>query len=85
MCTYFSPMPPEVICRLRGPPSRAWLECKDLLSFGLTSGVVTLSRLCVSGDRGGCSARRGLKSKFYQFTQTMDIEGFFPFKEISSH
>ena len=23
------------------------------------------SRWCVSGDRGGCSARRGLKPKFY--------------------
>ena len=37
----------------------------------------------VSGDRGGCSARRGLKPKFYWPTQTMITVGIFPFKENS--
>ena len=37
----------------------------------------------VSGDRGGCSARSGLKPKFYWSTQTMVTVGIFPFKENS--
>ena len=52
-------------CGLRGPPSWTWQECNRLLRLGRSSGAVTLSRWCVSGDRGGCSARRGLKPKFY--------------------
>ena len=43
----------------------AWQECNRLLRFERPWGAVTLSRWCVSGDRGGCSARRGLKPKFY--------------------
>ena len=62
---FFFPMPPHVLCGLRGPPSWAWQECNRLLSLGRPWGAVTLSRLCVSGDRGECSARRGLKPKFY--------------------
>ena len=85
MYIYFSPMPPQVICRLRGPPSWAWLECNSLLSLWRTWGVVTLSRSCVNGDSGRCSASRGLKSKFYQFIQTMVTAGFFPFKENCRH
>ena len=46
---------------LRGPPSWAWQECNRLLRLGRPWGAVTLSQWCVSGDRGGCSARRGLK------------------------
>ena len=45
---------------LRGPPSWSWQECNRLLRLGRPRGAVTLSRWCVSGDRGGCSARRGL-------------------------
>ena len=82
---YLSPMPPQVICRLRGPPSWAWLECNCLLILGRKWGVVMLPRSCVNGDRLGCSASRGLKSKFYQFTQTMVTAGIFPFKENCSH
>ena len=33
--------------------------------LGRPWGAVTLSRWCVSGDTGGCSARRGLKPKVY--------------------
>ena len=57
------PMPPHVLCGLRGSPSWAWQECNQLLRLGRPWGAVTLSRWCVSGDRGGCSARRGLKPK----------------------
>ena len=85
MYIYISPMPPQVICRLLGPPSWAWLECNSLLILRRTWGVVMLSRSCVNGDRGGCSAKRGLKSKFYQFTQTMVPAGMFTFKENCSY
>ena len=37
----------------------------------------------VSGDIGGCSARRALKTKFYQPTQTMVTMGILPFRENS--
>jgi len=37
----------------------------------------------VSGDVGGCSARRALKPKFYQPTQTMVTAGILPFREHS--
>ena len=77
------PMPPHVLCGLRGPPSWTWQECNRLLSLGRPWGAVTLSRWCVSGDRGGCSARRGLKPKVYKSTQTMVTAGIFPFKENS--
>ena len=59
------PMPPHVLCGLRGLPSWARQECNRLLKLGRPWGAVTLSRWCVSGDRGECSARRGLKPKFY--------------------
>ena len=52
-------------CGLRGPPSWAWQECNRLLRLRRPRGAVTLSRWCVSDDRGGCSARRGLKPKLY--------------------
>ena len=35
----------------------------------------------IEGDRGGRSARRGLKPKFYESTQTMVTAAIFPFKE----
>ena len=37
----------------------------------------------VSGDIGGCSARRALKPKFYQPTQTMVTARILPFRENS--
>ena len=37
----------------------------------------------VSGDIGGCSARRALKPKFYYPTQTMVTAGILPFRENS--
>ena len=37
----------------------------------------------VSGDIGGCSARRALKPKLYQPTQTMVTAGILPFRENS--
>jgi len=37
----------------------------------------------VSGDRGGCSARRSLKPKFHLSTQTMVTVGILPFRKNS--
>jgi len=37
----------------------------------------------VSGDIGGCSARRALKPKFYQTTHTMVTAGILPFRKNS--
>ena len=37
----------------------------------------------VGGDIGGCSARRALKPKFYQPTQTMVTAWILPFRENS--
>ena len=37
----------------------------------------------VRGDIGGCSARRALKPKFYQPTQTVVTAGTLPFRENS--
>ena len=62
---FFCPLPPHVLCGHRGPPSWSWQEWNRLLRLGRPWGAVTLSRWCMSGDRGGCSARRGLKPKFY--------------------
>ena len=68
-------------CGLHGPPSWAWQECNRLLSLGRPWGAVTLSRWCVSGDIGGCSARRALKPKFYHSTQTVVTAGILPFRK----
>jgi len=37
----------------------------------------------VSGDIGGCSARRALKRKFYQHSKTMVTAGILPLRENS--
>ena len=81
--SFFGPIPPHVLCGLRGPLSWAWQERNPLLRLGRPWGAVTLPRWSSSGDRGGCSARRGLKPKFYLSTQTMVTVGIFPFKENS--
>ena len=31
---FFGPMPPHVLCGLRGPPSWTWQECNRLLRLG---------------------------------------------------
>ena len=57
---FHNSVPPQChhmsFCGLRGPPTWAWQECNRLLRLGRPWGAVTLSRWCVSGDRGGCSA-----------------------------
>ena len=34
LTVFFGPMPPHVLCGLRGPPSWAWQECNRLLRLG---------------------------------------------------
>ena len=75
------PIPPHALLWTSWFPSWTWQKCNRLLRLGRPWGAVTLSRWSVSRDRGGCSARRGLKPKFYQSTQTMVTVGIFPFKE----
>jgi hypothetical protein len=53
-------------CGLRGPPSWAWQKCNWLLRLVRPWGAVMLSQWCVSGDRGGCNAKRG---RFQQVTK----------------
>jgi hypothetical protein len=65
LCIIFFQCHHMSFCGLLSPPSWAWQECNRLLRLGRPWGAVTLSRWCVSGDRGGCSVRRGLKPKFY--------------------
>jgi len=76
----FRPMPPHIlvdyvvlppghgssVTEFRGSDgNKAQLRCPD----------------DVSGDIGGWSARRALKPKFYQSTQTMVTAGILPFRE----
>ena len=69
-------------CGLHGPPSWAWQECNRLLRLGRPWDAVTLSRWCEWWYRRS-SARRTLKPKFYQPTQTVVTTGILPFKENS--
>jgi len=63
-------------CGLRGPPSWAWQQCNRLLRLLRCPDDV-------SGDIGGWSARRALKPKFYQPTQTLVTAGILPFRDNS--
>jgi len=65
------------------PPSWAWQECNRLLRLGRPHVAQLRCPNDVSGDIGGCSARRALKPKFYQHTQTMVTAGILPFRENS--
>ena len=82
ICIYF-PNATHALRGFRGPPSWAWQECNRLLRLGRPWGAITLSRWYVSGDRGECSVRRGLKPKFYWSLQTMVTTGIFAFNENS--
>ena len=57
------PMPPHVLCGLRGPPSWAWQECNRLLRLGRPWGATTLSRWCERWYAARWNTRRGLKPK----------------------
>ena len=86
-CFFFGPMPPHVLCGLRGPPSWAWQECNRRLSLGRPWGAVTLSRWCVSGDRGGWNTRRGLKAKSTNYPDhghhgNLSLQGKIPMVEL---
>ena len=74
-------------CRFRGPPSWAWCDMPRREDYGFWGWDTHEAKLRrpddVSSDIGGCSARRALKPKFYQPTQTMVTAGILPFRENS--
>jgi len=70
-------------CGLRDPPSWAWQECNRLLRLGDAHEAQLRCPDDVSGDIGRCSARRALKPKLYQSTQTMVTAGILPFRKNS--
>jgi len=75
-------MPPHVLADFVVLPPGHGRSVTDFWGW-----VVHEAQLCcpddVSGDIGGCSARRALKLKFYQPTQTMVTVGNLPFRENS--
>jgi len=85
MCSkffFFGPMPPHVLMDFVVlPPGHG----RSVTNFwGWDAHEAQLH--CpddVSGDIGGCGARRALKPKFYQPTQTMVTAGILPFRENS--
>ena len=72
---------PHVLYGLRGLPSWAWQKCNRLLRDAHEARLRCPDD--VSGDIGGCSARRALKPNFYWTTQTMVTAGILPFRENS--
>ena len=77
-----SPMPPShVLVHFVVLPSGHGGSVTDF--WGWDAHEAQLRCPDVSGDTGGCSARRALKPKFYQPTQTMVTAGIIPFKENS--
>jgi len=78
----FWPLPPHVLVVFVALPPGHGRTVTDF--WGLDAHEAQLR--CpddVSGDIGGCSARRALKPKFYQSTQTMVTAGILPLRETS--
>jgi len=80
--SFFNPMPPFVhVDSIVLPPGHG----RNVTDFWVWDAHEAQLRCPddVSGDIGGCSARRALKPKFYQPTQTMVTTGILPFRENS--
>jgi len=79
---FFPPMPPHVLVDfVILPPGHG-----SILTYFWVWDAHEAQLRCpddVSGDIGGRSARRALKPKFYQSTQTMVTAGILPFRENS--
>ena len=76
------PVPPHVLMNFRGFPPGCGDSVADFWGWDAHEARLRCPD-GVSGDRGGCSARRGLKPKFHWSTQTIVTVGIFPFKENS--
>jgi len=76
---FFLSNAPTCLCGLRGPPSWYSRSVTDFWGWDAHEARLRCSD-DVSGDIGGCSAKRALKPKFYQPTQIMVIAGILPFR-----
>ena len=82
-CFFFSfPMPPHVLVDFVVLPPGHGRSVTDFWGWDTHEAQLHCPH-DVSGDVGGCSARRALKPKFYQSTQTMVTVGILPFRENS--
>jgi len=75
-------MPPHVLVDFVVLPSGHGRSVTDFWGWDAHEAQLRCSD-DVRGDIGGCSARRTLKPKFYQPTQTMVTAGILPFGENS--
>jgi len=73
----FGPMPPHVLVDFVVLPPGHGRSVTDFSVWDAHEAQMW----DVSGDVGGCNARRALKPKFYQPTQTMVTAGILPFRE----
>ena len=81
-CFFFCPMPPHVLVDFVFLPPGHGMSVTDFWGWDAHEAQLRC-RDDVSGDVGGCSARKALKPTFYQSTQTMVTAGFLPFRENS--
>jgi len=79
---FFGPMPPHILVDFVVLPSEHGRSVTDFWVWDAHEAQLSCPD-DVSGDIGGCSARRALKPKFYQPTQTMVTAGILPFRENS--
>ena len=79
---FFCPMPPHVLVDLVVLPPGHGRSVTDFWGWYAHEAQLRCPDY-VSGDIGGCSARRALKPKFYQSTQPMVTAGILPFRENS--
>ena len=79
---FFCPVPPHVIVDFVVLPPGHGRSVTDFWGWDAHEAQLRCPN-DVSGDIGGCSARRALKPKFYQPTQTMVTTRILPFRENS--
>ena len=79
---YFGPIPPHVLVDFVVLPSGHGRSVTDFWVWDAHEAQLRCPD-DVSGDIGGCSARRALKPKFYQTTQTIVTAGIIPFRDNS--
>ena len=79
---FFPPMPPHVLVDFMVFPPGHGRSVTDFWVWD-AHGARLRCPDDVSGDIGGCSARRALKPKFYWPTQTMVTAGILPLRENS--
>jgi len=81
-CIFFGPLPSHVLVDFVVLPPGNGRRVTDFRGWDAHEAQLRCSD-DVSGDVGGCSARRIIKPRFYQPTQTMVTAGILPFREYS--